>query len=135
MVLAKSSPESESAAPNPDGFEAMGRFTEELVSAGVLLAADRLHPSSKGARVRFDGSSRTVIDGPFTEAKELVAGFWIWQVRSLDEAIEWLKRAPFDGGEFEIRQVFEAADLGDTLTPERIAEWDRLRGTVAAPNS
>ena len=113
----------------------MGRFTEELVAAGVLLAGDRLHSSDKGARVRFDGSSRTVIDGPFTEAKELVAGFWIWQVRSLDEAIEWLKRAPFDGGEFEIRQISEAADFGDTLTSERMAEWDRLRGTAAASNS
>ena len=107
MVLAKCSPESETAEPNPEGFEAMGRFTEELVAAGVLLAGDALQPSSNGARVRFDGSSRTVIDGPFTEAKELVAGFWIWQVRSLDEAIEWLKRAPFDGGEFEIRQIFD----------------------------
>ena len=101
--------------------------------AGVLLAADRLHPSSKGARVRFDGSSRTVIDGPFTEAKELVAGFWIWQVRSLDEAIEWLKRAPFDGGEFEIRQIFEMTDLGDALTPELVEQWERLGSTSAAP--
>lgn len=109
LVLAKSSPESESrsAEHDPHSMEAMGRFTEELVSAGVLLVSDALHPSSKGARVRFDGTSRTVIDGPFTEAKELVGGFWIWQVRSLDEAIEWLKRAPFEGGEFEIRQIFD----------------------------
>jgi hypothetical protein len=135
MVLAKSSPESESAAPKPEGFEAMGRFTEELVSAGVLLASERLHPSSKAARVRFDGSSRTVIDGPFTEAKELVAGFWIWQVRSLDEAIEWLKRAPFEGGEFEIRQIYETADFGDALTPKLVEQEARLRAIVAAPKS
>jgi len=108
MILAKSTPESENATPRMEGFEAMARFTEELVAAGVLLASDRLEPSSNGARVRFDGSSRSVVDGPFTEAKELVAGYWLWQVRSLDEAIEWLKRAPFDGGEFEVRPVFEA---------------------------
>jgi hypothetical protein len=113
----------------------MGRFTEELVAAGVLLAGDRLHSSDKGARVRFDGSSRTVIDGPFTEAKELIAGFWIWQVRSLDEAIEWLKRAPFEGGEFEIRQIFDMTDLGDALTPERVEQWKRLQATEAAPKS
>ena len=125
MLLAKSSPESEIVEPSADpaGFEAMARYSDELVAAGVLLAADRLHPSSKGARVRFDGSSRTVTDGPFSEAKELVAGYWIWQVRSLDEAIEWLKRAPFDGGvEIEIRQVYEAADFGSAPegTLERI---------------
>ena len=108
MILAKSTPESENATPRMEGFEAMARFTEELIAAGVLLASDRLEPSSNGARVRFDGSSRSVVDGPFTEAKELVAGYWLWQVRSLDEAIEWLKRAPFDGGEFEVRPVFEA---------------------------
>jgi len=108
MILAKSTPESENATPRMEGFEAMARFTEELVAAGVLLASDRLEPSSNGARVRFDGTSRSVVDGPFTEAKELVAGYWLWQVRSLDEAIEWLKRAPFDGGEFEVRPVFEA---------------------------
>jgi hypothetical protein len=142
MVLAKSSPEAEPGPPSPEdmerathGMEAMGRFTEELVAAGVLLAGDRLHSSDKGARVRFDGTARTVIDGPFSEAKELVAGYWIWQVRSLDEAIEWLKRAPFEGGEFEIRQIAEAADFGDALPPERAAEWDRLRGTVTAANS
>lgn len=119
MVLAKSSPEWESKSAQQDqhGMEAMGRYTEELVAAGVLLAQGRLHPSSKGARVRFDRSSRTVIDGPFSEAKELVAGYYIWQVRTLDEAIEWLKRAPFEGGEFEIRQV---SDFSDALTPERI---------------
>lgn len=108
MILATSSPESANR-PNPEGYEAMVRFTEELVSAGILLAEGRLHGSEKGARVRFDGGTTTVIDGPFTEAKELVAGYWIWQVRSLDEAIEWLKRAPFEGGEFEIREIFEMA--------------------------
>ena len=124
MVLAKSSPEAESMQPSAeemgdhgDGMAAIGRFTEDLVAAGVLLGSGRLQPSAKGARVRFEGSARTVIDGPFTEAKELIGGYWIWQVRSLDEAIEWLKRAPFDGGEFEIRQVYEAADFGDGLTP------------------
>jgi len=137
MVLAKSSPESESKSREPDqaGMEAMVRFSEELVAAGVLLASDRLHPSSKAARVRFDGSSRTVIDGPFTEAKELVAGFWIWQVRSLDEAIEWLKRAPFEGGEFEIRQIYETADFGDPLTPKLVEQEARLRAIVAARTS
>ena len=108
MVLAKSTPETENAERRQEGFEAMARFSEELVDAGILLAADALEASSKGARVRFEGSNRTVIDGPFTEAKELVAGFWIWQVRSVDEAVEWLKRAPFDdGAELEIRPIFE----------------------------
>jgi hypothetical protein len=112
LIMAKSSPESETMGHHVGGMEAMGRFQEELVAAGVLLASDALHPSSKGARVRFEGTSRTVIDGPFSEAKELVAGYWIWQVRSLDEAIEWLKRAPFDGGEFEIREIFEQPTSG-----------------------
>ena len=135
MILAKSTPETESAPPRQEGWEAMARFSEELTNAGILLAADRLHPSSKGARVRFEGTNRTVIDGPFTEAKELVAGFWIWQVRSLDEAIEWLKRAPFDGGEFEIRPVYEADDFGDAMTPELRAQWERLRATGTAHES
>ena len=93
--------------PTRNAMEAMSRFSQELADAGVLLASDRLLPSSMGARIRFDGSSRLVIDGPFVEAKELVAGYWIWQVGSLDEAVEWLKRAPFDGGEFEIRQIMD----------------------------
>jgi hypothetical protein len=137
MVLAKSSPEDESRPGGHDaeGMEAIGRFTEELVAAGVLLAADRLHPTSKAAKVRFDGTSRTVIDGPFTEAKEFIAGYWLWQVRSLDEAIEWLKRAPFKGGEFEVRQVYEAADVGDAIGPEVSEQWDRLRGPAAASQS
>lgn len=115
IILAKSTPETENADHGQEGFEAMARFTEELVNAGVLLADGALQPSSKGARVRFEGSNRTVVDGPFTEAKELVAGYWIWQVRSLDEAIEWLKRAPMGGGEFEIRPVFDAPDAWPEL--------------------
>jgi hypothetical protein len=133
MVLLKNTPESE-ALPAPTGvLEAMGRYNEELVNAGILLAADGLTSSARGARVRFEGDRRTVIDGPFTEAKELVAGFWIWQVRSLDEAIEWLKRAPFGGGvEVEIRPVQEMEDFGDELTPELRAQDARLRATSAA---
>ena len=113
MILAKSAPETGAtpdavaSPPSPEGMAAIMRFHEELVSAGVLLADGRLQPSSSGARVHFEGSSRTVVDGPFTEAKELVGGFWLWQVRSLDEAIEWLKRAPFEGGDFEVRPLFE----------------------------
>src|SRR5207245_1473118 len=107
------------AMPSQEILAAMGNYNEELVKAGVMLAGDGLHPSSKGARVRFDGSRRTVIDGPFAETKELVAGYWLWQCKSLDEAIEWLKRAPFDGGtEVEIRPVFEAEDFGAEFTPE-----------------
>src|SRR6185295_8733886 len=110
----------------------MGKYNEELVKAGVMLAGEGLHPSSKGARVRFDGKKRTVIDGPFTEAKELVAGFWLWQVKSREEAIEWLKRAPFDGGtEVELRQVFEAADFGAEFTPELREQEERLREQLA----
>jgi hypothetical protein len=135
MVLAKSTPETENDPPRPEGWEAMARFSDELVNAGILLAADRLHPSSKGARVRFEGTNRTVVDGPFTEAKELVAGYWLWQVRSLDEAIQWLKRAPFGGGEFEIRTVFEADDLGDALTPELRDQVERIGGSTAARQS
>src|SRR6266404_3296534 len=106
----------------------MGNFNEELVKAGVLLAAEGLQPSSKGKRVKFSGSNRTIIDGPFTETKELIAGFWLWQVRSMDEAIGWLKRAPFDGGtEVEIRQVSEAEDFGAELTPELREQEERLR--------
>jgi hypothetical protein len=114
LVLVPSTPESESGdLPTNADLEAMGRFNEELVKAGVMLAADGLHPSSKAARVRFDGGERTVIDGPFTEAKELVAGYWIWECASQAEAIEWLKRAPlFDGGmEIELRQILEPEDF------------------------
>src|SRR5947199_9639452 len=109
----------------------MGQFNEELVKAGVMLAGEGLHPSSKGARVRFSGAKRTVIDGPFAETKELIAGFWLWQVKSKEEAIEWLKRAPFDGGtEIELRQVFEMADFGAAMTPELREQEERLREHV-----
>jgi hypothetical protein len=128
MVIVKANEESEAGAmPSTEMLEAMGKYNEALVKAGVLLAADGLHPSSKGARVRFEGSKRTVIDGPFAEAKELVAGYWLWQCRSKDEAVEWLKRAPFDGGtEVEIRQVFEADDFGAELTPELREQEGRI---------
>jgi len=113
----------------------MGKFNEELVKAGVMLAGEGLHPSSKGARVKFSGEKRTVIDGPFAESKELIAGFWLIQVKSLDEAIEWVKRVPNptgEEGEIEIRQVFEAEDFGDALTPELREQEERLREQVAA---
>src|SRR5579871_6102599 len=129
IVLVKASQESEAGVlPSREILTEMGKFNEELVKAGVMLAADGLHPSSKGKRVRFNGGQRTVIDGPFTETKELVAGFWLWQVKSMDEAVEWLKRAPFDGGtEVEIRRVFEADDFGPALTPELREQEQRLR--------
>ncbi len=111
----------------------MTRYNEELVKAGVMLAGEGLHPSSKGVRVRFSGGERTVIDGPFAETKELIAGFWLWQVKSLDEAIEWLKRAPFDGGtEIELRPVFETEDFGAEITPELREANERLRAQVEA---
>src|SRR5256712_1688379 len=136
MVLVKASQESEAGAmPSQEILAAMGNYNEELVKAGVMLAGDGLHPSSKGARVRFDGSRRTVIDGPFAETKELVAGYWLWQCKSLDEAIEWLKRAPFDGGtEVEIRPVFEAEDFGAEFTPE-LREQERRLIEQAAQNA
>ena len=110
----------------------MGKFNEELVKAGVMLAGDGLHPTSKGKRVRFSGQQRTVIDGPFAETKELIAGYWLWQVKSIEEAVEWLKRAPFDGGtEVEIRPVFEAADFGAEFTPELRAQEERVRAQAA----
>jgi hypothetical protein len=128
MVIVKASPESEAGAlPDEKVLTEMGRFNEELVKAGVMLAGEGLQASSKGARVRFEGKRRTVVDGPFAESKELVAGFWVWQVKSKDEAIEWAKRIPFQEGEVEIRQVFESEDFGDALTPEVRALEDRLR--------
>ena len=136
MVLVKANPDSEAGVnPTTAELEEMGQFNERLVNAGVLLAGEGLHPSSRGVKVRFDGDKRSVIDGPFTEAKELVAGFWIWQVRSMDEAIEWLKQAPFREGEVEIRQVAEADDFGDAYTPELRAQEDRLRSQVEAQRS
>jgi len=133
MVIVKANKDSEAGVlPNTEILTAMGKFNEELVKAGVMLAGEGLHPSSKGVRVRFSGGKHTVIDGPFTETKELVAGFWLWQVKSKQEAIEWLKRAPFGGGtEIEIRQVFEADDFGPQLTPELRAQDDRVRAQAA----
>ncbi len=129
MVIVKANKESEAGVlPDRKILAEMGKFNEELAKAGMLLAADGLQASSKGARVRFDGPKRTVIDGPFAETKELIAGFWLWQVKSKEEAIEWLKRAPFDGGtEVEIRQVFEAEDFGPAMTDEMKAYEERLR--------
>ena len=133
MVLVPADANSEAGVmPDTDLLEKMGRFNEELVKAGVMLAGEGLHPSSKGVRVKFSGKDRKVIDGPFTESKELVAGYWLWQVRSLDEAIEWIKRAPFDGGEeIELRPVFEAEDFGVEFTPELREQEERLREQIA----
>ncbi len=135
IVMVKATKNSEAGVmPKQELLAEMGKFNEELVKAGVLLAAEGLQPSSKGKRVRFSGSNRTVIDGPFTEAKELIAGFWLWQVRSMEEAVEWVKRCPnpFEGeSEIEIRQVFEADDFGPELTPELREQEERLRKQVA----
>ena len=132
MVIVKASPESEAGEmPSTELLAEMGKFNEALVKAGVMLAGEGLHPTSRGARVRFDGRERTVIDGPFGETKELIAGFWLWQVRNLDEAIEWIKRAPFDGGaEIELRPVFEADDFGEALTPELREQEARLAADI-----
>jgi predicted lactoylglutathione lyase len=134
MVLVKASKDSEAGVmPSEQLRTEMGKFNDELVKAGVMLAGEGLHPSSKGERVRFSGSKRTVIDGPFTETKELIAGFWLWQVRSMDEAIEWVKRCPNphdEETEIEIRQVFEADDFGDALTPELREQEERQRAEV-----
>ena len=132
MVIVKADKNSEAGVlPSHELLAEMGKFNEELVKAGVMLAGEGLQASSKGARVKFSGDKRTVIDGPFTETKELVAGFWLWQVRSKEEAIEWLKRAPFREGEVEIRQVFEAEDFGPEFTPELREQEERLRKQVA----
>jgi len=129
MVIVKASPEMEAGAlPSEQDLAAMGAYNEELVKAGVMLAGEGLHPSARGVRVRFSGSDRTVIDGPFAEAKELIGGFWILQTKSLEECIEWVKRAPFDGGaEIEIRQVFEDEDFGEEFTPELREQEARIR--------
>jgi hypothetical protein len=133
MVIVKASKDSEAGVmPSQTLLAEMGKFNEELVKAGIMLAGDGLHPSSKGKRVRFSGQLRTVIDGPFSETKELIAGFWLWQVKSIEEAVEWLKRAPFDqGAEVEIRPVFEPADFGPELTPELREQEERLREKLA----
>ena len=129
MVIVKADKNSEAGImPSREILTAMGKFNEELVKAGVMLAGEGLHPTSKGKRVKFSGGKHTITDGPFTESKELIAGFWLWQVRSMDEAVEWLKRSPFDGGtEIEIRQVFEPEDFGAELTPELREQENRLR--------
>lgn len=133
MVIVKASPESEAGEmPGQDILAAMGKYNEDLVRAGIMLAGDGLHPTSRGKRVRFDGRSRRVIDGPFAETKELIAGFWIWQVRSMDEAVEWLRRAPFDGGaEVELRPVFEMDDFGAAMTPELREQEQRVMAEAA----
>jgi len=131
LVIVKASRDSEAGVmPSRELLEAMGQYNEELVKAGVILAGEGLHPTSKGKRVRFAGKARTVIDGPFAETKELVAGFWIWQCQSMDEAVEWLKKCPnphADECEVEIRQIFSPEDFGDALTPELKAQEDRQR--------
>jgi hypothetical protein len=136
LILVKASKDSEAGVlPDEKLLTEMGQFNEELVKAGVMLAAEGLQPSSKGARVKFSGGKRTVIDGPFAETKELIAGFWIWQVTSREEAIEWVKRIPNptgDDGEVEIRQVFEADDLGEGYTPELRKQDERRRAQAAA---
>jgi hypothetical protein len=134
MVIVKANKDSEAGVlPDEKMLTEMGKFNEDLNKAGVLLAGEGLHPSSKGVRVRFSGAKPTVIDGPFTETKELIAGFWLWQVKSMDEAIEWLKRSPFGGGaEVEIRPVFEAEDFGDAFTPELREQEKRIWEQAAA---
>ncbi len=131
MVLVKASKESEAGImPSQKLLADMGKFNEELVKAGVMLAGEGLQPSSKGVRIRFSGGTKTVIDGPFAETKELVAGFWLWKCKSKQEAIDWLRRAPFEDTEVEIRQVFEPEDFGAELTPELREQEDRLRAGI-----
>ncbi len=134
MVIVKANKDSEAGVlPTEEMLTAMGKYNEELVKAGIMLAGEGLQPSSKGARVKFSGSKRIVTDGPFAEAKELVAGFWLWQVKSKEEAIEWVKRCPMeDGDELEIRQVFESEDFGEAFTPELREQEERLRAQAAA---
>jgi len=134
MILVKANKDSEAGVlPDEKALTEMGKFNEELSKAGVMLAGEGLHASSKGARVKFSGSKRTVTDGPFAETKELIAGFWVWEVKSKDEAIAWLKRAPFDDGfEVEIRQIFEADDFGPALTPEVREREERMRAEASA---
>jgi hypothetical protein len=129
MVIVKANKDSEAGIlPGKEILTQMGKYNEQLVKAGIMLAADGLHPSSKGKRVKFDGDKRIVIDGPFAETKELIAGFWLWQVKSMEEAIEWLKLAPFGGGvEIEIRPIFEAEDFGPEFTPELRKQEEQLQ--------
>ena len=135
MVMVKATPNSEAGVmPGPEMFEAMGKYNEELVKAGIMKAGKGLHPSSKGARVHFSGSMRTVIDGPFTETKELVAGFWLWECKSLQEAIAWVKKCPNpmpgEDSDIEIRQIYEAEDFGDAFTPEEREREERMRKQI-----
>ena len=133
VVLVKASKESEAGVlPDRQMLTEMGKFNEELVKAGIMLAGEGLEASAKGKRVKFSGGRATVIDGPFAETKELVAGFWIWQVKTIDEAVEWLRRAPFRNEEVEIRRVFEPEDFGENLTPELRAQEERLRQQTSA---
>jgi hypothetical protein len=138
MIIVKADKDTEAGVlPSTELLTEMGKYNEELAKAGVLLAGEGLHPSSKGARVKFSGATRTVIDGPFNEAKELIAGFWLWQVKSKEEAIDWVKRCPNPTGqesEIEIRQVFEADDFGPAFTPELREQEERLRAQVAEKN-
>src|SRR5262245_46496813 len=136
MVIVKANEESEAGVmPSRQLMEDMDKYNEELVKAGVFLAGEGLHPSVKGKRVKFNGSNRIVTDGPFAETRELIAGFWLWQVKSMDEAVEWLKKAPFEDGELEIRQVGEMSDFGDDVfTPEMREREERLRAEVAKRN-
>lgn len=133
MVIVKANEDSEAGVmPSEQILTDMGKYNEELVKAGIMLAGEGLHPSSKGKRVKFNGSNRLVTDGPFAETRELIAGFWLWKVKSMDEAVEWLKRAPFDGGtELEIRQVFEMEEFGDEFTPELREQEERIRAEAA----
>jgi hypothetical protein len=136
MVIVKANKDSEAGTtPTKEMLTEMGKFNEELVKAGVMLAGEGLHASSKGARVKFSGGKQTVIDGPFAETKELVAGFWLWRVKSKEEAIEWLKRAPFEDTEVEIRQVFEAEDFGAEFTPELREQEEQVRAQAEANKS
>jgi hypothetical protein len=132
MVIVKGDKNSEAGVlPDKELLEEMGKFNEQLAKAGVMLAGEGLKPTSNGKKVKFSGATRTVIDGPFTESKEIIAGFWLWQVRSMEEAVEWLKRAPFDGGtEIEVRPVFETEDFGDAMSPELKEQEDRIRRQV-----
>jgi hypothetical protein len=132
MVMVKASKESEAGEmPSQELLAAMGKYNEELANAGIMVAGEGLHPTSKAKRVRFSGPQPTVIDGPFSETKELVAGYWLWKVKSMDEAVAWLKKAPFDGGaELEIRPLFEAADFGAEYTPELREQGDRIRAKI-----
>jgi len=137
LVMVKATPNSEAGVmPEPEMFEAMGKYNEELVKAGIMKAGEGLHPSSRGARVHFSGAKRTVIDGPFTETKELVAGFWLWECKSLQEVIEWVKKCPNpmpgEDSDIEIRRIYEAEDFGESFTPEEREREERMRKQIAA---